>query len=93
MPISFLEQEKKNRFLLPVLGGIVLITLIIIWVGFFKKPSALPLLPSGAITSPVQRINIDWETLKNPILGTLEPFWEILPLKSASGRKNPFLPY
>jgi len=93
MPISLLEQKKKNRFLLPILGGIVLITLIVIWAGFFKKPSTPPLLPSEEITPPVQIINIDWEALKNPILETLEPFGEILPLKSAPGRKNPFLPY
>ena len=93
MPISLLEQKKKNKFLLPVLAGIVLLTLIIFWAGFFKKPSAPPLLPLAEITPPVQMINIDWQALKNPILETLEPFEVIPPLQAAPGRKNPFLPY
>ena len=89
MPISLLEQKKKNKFLLPVLGGIILITLIILWLGFSKKPES----PSLISPTPLPKININWQALKNPILETLEPFEEISPLTGSPGRKNPFLPY
>ncbi|MBI2038437.1 MAG: hypothetical protein HYT19_00755 [Candidatus Nealsonbacteria bacterium] len=90
MPISLLEQKKKYKFLIPILGSLVLATLIILWLAFFKNPSALP---SSSITPPVPKININWDTLKNPILETLKSFETIPPLPAASGRKNPFLPY
>jgi len=89
MPISLLEQKKKQKFLLPILGVIILITLIVILRGFFKKPS---IVPSSSI-SIGQKINIDWDTLKSPILETLESFDVIPPLSGSYGRKNPFLPY
>ncbi|MDO8601424.1 MAG: hypothetical protein Q7R46_01935 [bacterium] len=90
MPISLLEQKKKQRFLLPILGVIILITLVILWLGFFKEPSIVPLSPT---VSPAQKININWDALKNPILETLETFDTIPPLQGDYGRKNPFLPY
>ena len=94
MSISPLEQKKKNRVLLPVLIGIILITLIIIWQGFFKKSSiAEPQRGENEAALHRPKINIDWATLKNPTLETLEPFNEILPIDGAAGRRNPFLPY
>ncbi|OGZ23476.1 MAG: hypothetical protein A3A08_01000 [Candidatus Nealsonbacteria bacterium RIFCSPLOWO2_01_FULL_41_9] len=96
MSISLLEQKKKQKFLLPILGVIILITSIVIWQGFFKNrvPSGArdELEDEAALHRPI-KINIDWSTLKNPILETLEPFDLILPLQGSYGRKNPFLPY
>lgn len=90
MSISFLEQKKKNKLLLPILGGIIIITLIIIWLGLAKRQ------PASSPPSPVsvkQNININWQVLKNPILDNLELFEVIQPLQGSYGRKNPFLPY
>ena len=93
MPISLLEQKKKRKLLLPILGGVMALTLIVLWANFFKKPAAPPLLPLATAVPPSQKINIDWETLKNPILEKLESFDVIPPLPGSYGRKNPFLPY
>ena len=94
MPISLLEQKKKNKFLLPVLGGIVLLTLIILFGGFFENRVPQK-RDEGEDEAKLHRqsININWELLKNPILEKLEPFEEIAPLPASPGRKNPFLPY
>ncbi|MEK9135272.1 MAG: hypothetical protein AAB451_03155 [Patescibacteria group bacterium] len=89
MSISFLEQKKKNKLLLPILGGIIVVTLIIIWLGFSRKPES----PLSISLLPVHKINIDWQVLKNPILDNLELFEVIQPLQGSYGRKNPFLPY
>lgn len=91
MPISLLEQKNKNKLLMPILAGIVLITLIIIFGGFLKKPKISSPAEEIKIFSP--KININWEILKNPILDKLEPFEIIPPLPGSHGRKNPFLPY
>ena len=96
MPISLLEQKKKYKFLVPILGGIILLTLIIFWAGFFKNrvPQGRDEGKDEATPHRSSEININWEILKNPILETLEGgFDEIPPWPGAPGRKNPFLPY
>ena len=87
----FLEKTKKQKYLLIVFLVVILITALVIWRGFFikEKPS------EKVISKPKREIQIDFETLKNPILENFEPVEKIIPLgpEIEIGRENPFLPY
>jgi len=91
MAILFLEKTKKQKYLLIVFLIVILITALVIWRGFFikEKPS------EKVISKPKREIQIDFETLKNPILENFEPVEKIIPLgpEIEIGRENPFLPY
>jgi len=87
----FLEKTKKQKYLIIVFLVVILITALVIWRGFFikEKPS------EKVISKPKREIQIDFETLKNPILENFEPVEKIIPLgpEIEIGRENPFLPY
>jgi len=91
MAILFLEKTKKQKYLIIVFLVVILITALVIWRGFFikEKPS------EKVISKPKREIQIDFETLKNPILENFEPVEKIIPLgpEIEIGRENPFLPY
>ena len=91
MAILFLEKTKKQKYLIIVFLVVILITALVIWRGFFikEKPS------EKVISKPKREIQIDFETLKNPILEEFQPIEKIIPLgpEIEIGRENPFLPY
>ena len=91
MAILFLEKTKKQKYLLIVFLIVILITALVIWRGFFikEKPS------EKVISKPKREIQIDFETLKNPILENFEPVEKIIPLgpEIEIGRENPFISY
>lgn len=89
MAITFLEQKKRQRYLLLIFALITVATLVLLWQGFLLKPKPLP--PPAVLKPP--EIKINFEILKNPILKELQPFKEIEPSKEKIGRENPFLPY
>ena len=91
MAILFLEKTKKQKYLIIVFLVVILITALVIWRGFFikEKPS------EKVISKPKREIQIDFETLKNPILEEFLQIEKIIPLgpEIEIGRENPFLPY
>jgi len=91
MAILFLEKTKKQKYLIIVFLVVILITALVIWRGFFikEKPS------EKVISKPKREIQIDFETLKNPILENFEPVEKIIPLgpEIEIGRENPFISY
>lgn len=91
MPILFLEKIKRQKYLLIVFLIVILITAFVLWKGFFVKEKP----PEEVISKPVKTIEIDFETLKSPILENFEPLEKIPPLglEIEIGRGNPFIPY
>jgi len=91
MAILFLEKTKKQKYLIIVFLVVILITALVIWRGFFikEKPS------EKVISKPKREIQIDFETLKNPILEEFQPIEKIIPLgpEIEIGRENPFISY
>jgi len=91
MAILFLEKTKKQKYLMIVFLVVILITALVIWRGFFikEKPS------EKVISKPKREIQIDFETLKNPILEEFQPIEKIIPLgpEIEIGRENPFISY
>lgn len=91
MPVNFLQQRKRQKFLVPIVLAVLGLTFIVLWFGYFKKKEA----PTEVgVSAPVlQEIKINFEVLENPLLKELQSFEEITPYEGSIGRENPFLPY
>lgn len=90
MAITFLEKRKRLKTLIPILATVLLITVVIIWRGFFvKEKPSLPEKPS----IPTREITIDFQVLESPVLEKFQPFEKATPLEEEAGRENPFIPY
>jgi len=90
--ITFLEERKRLRYLFPVLAIVILITVFVIWRGFFAKgkPGIIP----ETIQKPAGKIEINLQVLKDPLLEELQPFEKVEPIIEEIGRRqNPFIPY
>ena len=91
MAITFLEKRKKLRTLILILVVVILITLFVLWKGFFAKEEIPPIeIPVGKESKEVK---INFQIFKDPLFGELQPFEEIPPLEEPLGRENPFLPH
>jgi len=92
MAITFLEERKIQKYLVWILGIILLIISLVIWRGFFVKET--PVLPEE-IVKPSKKIEINFDILESSILKGLQPFEEIEPAgeEVEIGRENPFMPY
>ena len=90
MAIEFLQAQKRQRYLILILTLVICGILLVVWLGFFKKPAAAPIyLP--VIVPP--KIEINWDVLKDEALAELQSFKQIPALKDEVGRENPFTPY
>lgn len=92
MVITFVEKRRRLRYLIPALVIIILITVLVWWRGFFaeKGPAVSPVI-EVEVSTP--KIEIDFATLKNPLLEELQPLEPIPALEGEVGRENPFIPY
>jgi hypothetical protein len=89
MPITFLQQRKKQEILVIVFILIVFFILIV-WGKSLLKGKPFTFLPPEFI--PEEKIKINFEILKDPFLKELQPFEKIFPFEGEEGRENPFLP-
>ena len=81
-------RDKKQRNLL-----FILFTIVFIWLIWFGKDFFIKILPPPPPSQSFQKIEINFEVLKNPLLKNLVSFEEIPPFEGVVGRENPFLPY
>ncbi|PIP23797.1 MAG: hypothetical protein COX90_02000 [Candidatus Nealsonbacteria bacterium CG_4_10_14_0_2_um_filter_38_17] len=97
MQQDFLQQRKKQRYLVLVFAGAIFVILLLIWSNFFNKPSSEPTLPSPGVVIVPKEIKINTDILKDPRLGELQPYEEIAPFTETDtekiGRKNPFVSF
>ena len=93
-------MKKEQRNLILVFIVLILIWAIIIWWGFFKEKIPAPdeILPDEVVIEEVvpheevpKEIRINFEVLRDPILGRFEPFTKIEPFDQEIGRENPFV--
>jgi len=90
MAITFLEKRKRLQYLFPILGIALLITIFVLWQGFFKKPPELIIPPEKPV---IKKVEIDFEILKSPQLEELQIFEKVPPYEEEIGRENPFISY
>jgi len=101
MAIIFTKREKRQSALIIVFALVVIITIIVLWRGFFGKES--PALPEEVFLPPPKEVKINFKILEHPKLKELQPFTEIEPFREIPptedepgkkiGRENPFIPY
>jgi hypothetical protein len=83
------SQDKKQKYLIYVLGVAILGIVFMLWYRFYQKPQP----PQILVPTPPQEIRINFGVLENPVLKESEPFKEIPPFEGIAGRENPFTPY
>lgn len=93
MAITFIEERKKQKYLIFIFIGILLVIFIVIWQGFLKKEKPVFIEEKKERAMIFEKIKINFEVLDNPILKELQPFEKIPSFEGEKGRKNPFLPY
>lgn len=89
MAITFLEKKERQKNLIFALIIVILATFIIVWSGFFREEKPV----EEMIVLPPPKIEIDWQTLKNPKLEELQLPQEIPSFEEKAGRENPLIPY
>lgn len=92
MAITFTQERKKQKYLMFALILTVLAILLIIWWGFFLRKTSQSFEQPASTFTPA-KIEIDWQTLKDPSLQALKSWEEIPSLEEETGRENPFIPY
>ncbi len=92
MAIVFLQERKTQKNLIFIFGIVLIITVFVIWQGFFKKEKTATFFEE-VLTLPRKEVKINFEIFKDPLLEKLQSFTEISPLKETPGRENPFISY
>lgn len=92
MAITISKKKKKQKYLIFAFLGVVVITAVILWFGYFKEEK------SEGSTVPVgksyRKINVDVDFLTSETLKQMKDFERIEPLEvEETGRENPFFPY
>lgn len=92
MAITFIERRKRLKYLVPILVTVVLITIFVLLYGFFAEIEDL--LPEPVVEPLIkQKIEIDFDVLRDPIFEQLIPFEQIPVFEEEIGRENPFIPF
>lgn len=89
MAVNFIEKKKKQQYMLFAALGILAVTLVILWFGYFNKPVQAP-SPEEVIISR-EDISINYGVLENPILKALIIFTQTPLYEGELGKDNPFL--
>lgn len=91
MPIDFIRQRKKQKYLTLIVIVLCIIIAVVLWFGYFKKPE--PLLETIPLSIEAKQIKIDFNVLESQFLQKSQIFEKISSFEGEIGRDNPFLPY
>lgn len=104
MTIKSLEQRKRQKVLLFVALGIIVVAFLVFYFGFLKNNGGtseeIAVAPSQdqesekniILEERLKRITLDFEFLNEKILSFLKIHGAIPVQKGTSGRENPFIP-
>lgn len=99
MADDLIQQKKTQRNLIFILGIVLVVTIFVIYQGFFKTEESA--VQEGEVFVQKPEVNINFDILDSSIFEDFELFSEIEPFVEATtttgtisvGRDNPFLPY
>ncbi|MFH1643241.1 MAG: hypothetical protein ABH967_01225 [Patescibacteria group bacterium] len=93
MAITFLEQKKKQEKLLPILVGVLLITALVVWWGYFKKSTSeiSTEIEGFEVFLPTSKVEIDFSIFEKPWFDNFEPFEKSPIFEGEKGKENPFI--
>jgi len=90
MAVDFIKTKKRQRYLLLILALVIIATLVVIWYGFFQKPTVI-VVPLSSQKTPQIEINLG--LLQDTEVEALKLFESISPFSGEIGRENPFITY
>jgi len=94
MAIKFIQEKKKQVYLIAALVAVVLITIVVLWQGDNLRNFS-SIMPKSSIENlnlpQNEEITINFDILEREDLKELTPFEEISPFEGEAGRENPFL--
>jgi len=96
MAITFLEQRKRQQYMIPLLVLMLLITFFVIWYGVLKpqQPAVVTFyIPEETLPSALKKVEIDFNFLKNITSDRFQLFETIPTFEKEAGRENPFIPF
>ncbi len=86
MAITFVQQKRRQRYLIWIFLGIILIGSIFVWQFVFnQKSSSLPVLTSSEISRMAKKIDIDFDAIREPLSVTLPVFSVVISADPPSG--------
>ena len=102
--IKPLEQKKRQKTLLVIGAGILIIILVILYFSFWKDTSEVSVGTesrvlgrgqevSSGLEQELKKIDLDFDFLNETILPLLKIYGDIPVEKGETGRTNPFIPY
>jgi len=87
MAITFIQQKKRQQYLLAALLVVALVTGFVLWQGFIAKGGT-----GGPVVRPPQSVELRFEVLEGEALDKLDNPVEEVILPQDVGKGNPFLP-
>ncbi len=78
--------------LIMILALVMIAILVVVWLVFLTRQRKAPVVPA-TVSFNSQKVSIDWQTLKDPQIESLQSFKQIALFSGTVGRKNPFIPY
>ena len=102
MAITFLEQRKRQQYMIPLLVLVLCITLFVVWSGL--KPQApvvidsvdsMEYLPSSEENLPgiLKTVNVNFDFLESFDPSKFKTFEVMSNFEGEPGRENPFIPF
>ncbi|HEY4476043.1 MAG: hypothetical protein UY24_C0001G0042 [Parcubacteria group bacterium GW2011_GWA1_48_11b] len=89
MAITFVQQKKRQQILVFVVAGMAIITLFVLWFGFF---SSAPREASSSFSLPSPReVSIDFGVFENPVFQELGNPFAPVEIPAKTEKANPFI--
>jgi len=88
MSITFLSEDRKQKYLLLLLGSLFLLAVLVVWYQFFRGPFP----PFETQPEPPRQIMIDFTIFEAPVFLELGNPRPPIPLPDNVGKVNPFAP-
>mgnify|MGYP001568953248 CR=1 FL=1 len=89
MSITFLPEDRKQKYLLLLLGLLCVFAVFVAWYQFSRESSFF--LPETQ-PEPPQQITIDFTIFEDPAFLELGNPRPAIPLPDTVGKRNPFVP-
>lgn len=89
MTITFLPEDRKQKYLLVLMGVICFLAIGTVWYRFFRE---FPFLLFQTHPEPPGEITIDFTIFEDPAFLELGDPRPAIPLPDKVGKSNPFVP-
>ena len=91
MAVQYIREKKKQKYFLIIFGLIFMVTIVVLWFGFFKdKFSFQTQAPASSPIVMRSKIEIDFGFLESQVFKDMEVFNEISSFEGKIGKENPF---